>query len=246
MRLAVVADIHGNIRGLKAVLADLKQTAPDAIVNLGDCVSGPLEAAETCDLLMDLGWQTIRGNHDRWLMERTPEQMGRSDQAAFEELTDRNKAWLGMLPPSARIDGDILLCHGSPHDDLMYLLETVQADGAVRAATPSEIAQRLPGVKASLLLCGHTHTARAIALPGTMIVNPGSAGLPAFHDDTPVPHVVEMKSPHARYALIDRTSGGFDVTFRLVTYDWDGAAARAGAKGRPDWAYALRTGYAGA
>ncbi len=243
MRLAVVADIHGNIRGLKAVLADLKRTSPDAVVNLGDCVSGPLEAAETCDLLMDLGWQTIRGNHDRWLVERAPEQMGRSDQAAFEELTDRNKAWLGALPSAARVGDDILLCHGSPQDDLMYLLETVQADGQVRAATPSEIAQRLSAAEAALLLCGHTHTARAVTLPGMMVVNPGSAGLPAFRDDAPVPHAMEMKSPHARYALIDRTSGGFDVTFRLVTYDWDGAAARADAKGRPDWSQWLRTGY---
>jgi putative phosphoesterase len=243
MRLAVVADIHGNIRGLKAVLADLKRTSPDVVVNLGDCVSGPLEAAETCDFLMDLGWQTVRGNHDRWLVERTPEKMGRSDQAAFEELTDRNKAWLGALPPTAKVGDDILLCHAAPQDDLTYLLETVQADGAVRAATPSEITQRMGAVKASLLLCGHTHTARAVALPGLMIVNPGSAGLPAYRDDEPVPHAMEMKSPHARYALIDRTSGGFDVTFRLVCYDWDGAAARADAKGRPDWGQWLRTGY---
>ena len=46
MRIAVVADIHGNVRALRAVMDDLKQVAPDSVVNLGDCASGPLEAAD--------------------------------------------------------------------------------------------------------------------------------------------------------------------------------------------------------
>ncbi len=71
MRIAVVADIHGNVRALRAVMDDLKQVAPDRVVNLGDCVSGPLEAAETADVLISLAWTTIRGNHDRWLLEKS-------------------------------------------------------------------------------------------------------------------------------------------------------------------------------
>ena len=38
MRLAVLADIHGNIYALEAVLADLKRQAPDVVVVLGDSV----------------------------------------------------------------------------------------------------------------------------------------------------------------------------------------------------------------
>jgi len=49
MRIAVLADIHGNVRALRAVMDDLKQAAPDRVLNLGDTVSGPLEAAETAD-----------------------------------------------------------------------------------------------------------------------------------------------------------------------------------------------------
>jgi predicted phosphodiesterase len=70
MRIAVVADIHGNVRALRAVMDDLKQVAPDSVVNLGDCASGPLEAAETIDVLMSLAWTTVRGNHDRQLLDR--------------------------------------------------------------------------------------------------------------------------------------------------------------------------------
>src|ERR1041384_2820505 len=71
MRIAVVADIHGNVRALRAVMDDLKQVAPDRVINLGDTVSGPLEAAETADVLISLAWTTIRGNHDRWLLEKS-------------------------------------------------------------------------------------------------------------------------------------------------------------------------------
>ena len=47
MRLAVLADIHGNLDALQAVLADLARQSPDLIVNLGDCLSGPLWPLET-------------------------------------------------------------------------------------------------------------------------------------------------------------------------------------------------------
>ena len=86
MRIAIVADIHGNVRALRAVMEDLKQVAPDSVVNLGDCASGPLEAAETIDVLMSLAWTTVRGNHDRQLLDRPAEKMGKSDAAAFAEL----------------------------------------------------------------------------------------------------------------------------------------------------------------
>src|SRR5205085_10925815 len=110
MRIAVVADIHGNVRALRAVMDDIKQLAPDTIINLGDCVSGPLEAAETADVLMSLAWTTIRGNHDRQLLEKTPETMGRSDAAAFAELKNHHHAWLSTLDDTATIE-NIFLCH---------------------------------------------------------------------------------------------------------------------------------------
>jgi predicted phosphodiesterase len=42
MRLAVLADIHGNLPALDAVLDDLERRRVDGVVNLGDCASGPL------------------------------------------------------------------------------------------------------------------------------------------------------------------------------------------------------------
>lgn len=52
MRIAVLADIHGNVLALDAVLDDLRRRGgADLIVNLGDCVSGPLWPRETMERL---------------------------------------------------------------------------------------------------------------------------------------------------------------------------------------------------
>ncbi len=54
MRIAVIADIHGNMPALEAVLADARRRNIDRTINLGDCVSGPLWPREVCDLLMTI------------------------------------------------------------------------------------------------------------------------------------------------------------------------------------------------
>jgi len=131
MRIAVVADVHGNVRALRAVMDDIKTVSPDTVVNLGDCVSGPLEAAETCDVLISLAWTTIRGNHDRQLIDRPIAEMGASDQAAASELKNHHSGWLSALEPTVELE-DLLLCHGTPDNDSKYLLETVEPDGRVR------------------------------------------------------------------------------------------------------------------
>ena len=93
MRLAVIADIHGNLRALEAVQTDLHRHAPDLVLNLGDHLSGPLQAAGAADLLMQSNYLSIRGNHDRQLLDRSPEKMGLSDRAAFAQLTGAHRAF---------------------------------------------------------------------------------------------------------------------------------------------------------
>jgi putative phosphoesterase len=245
VRLAVLADIHGNFLALEAVHADLLKRAPDVIVNLGDNVSGPLQAAATADFLMDQDWIHIRGNHDRQLLDREPARMGPSDRAAHAQLSQRHKDWLANLPPTQMLEDEILLCHGSPANDLQYLLEEVDGD-RVRLASTACIKEKLGEVQARLVLCGHTHVPRLVSLPGGIrIVNPGSVGLPAYDDTWTAPHYVETGSPHARYAIIDWGSKATRVELIAVEYDWESAAREAARNNRPEWAYALTTGCAG-
>ena len=61
MRIAVIADVDGNLPALEAVLADLERHDIDRTINLGDCGSGPLWPREVCDLLMSCHDLTVRG-----------------------------------------------------------------------------------------------------------------------------------------------------------------------------------------
>jgi diadenosine tetraphosphatase ApaH/serine/threonine PP2A family protein phosphatase len=100
------------------------------------------------------------------------------------------------------------------------------------------------GITQSLILCGHTHIARAVRLAdGRMVINPGSVGSPGYRDVHPYPHVIEAGTPDARYAILERTGDGWRVTFRHVPYDHDAMAALARRNGQPELAAALATGW---
>src|SRR4051812_32915473 len=121
MRLAVLADIHGNLPALEAVAADIAARRVDRIVNLGDCVSGPLWPRETCERLMQEGVPTVRGNHDRWVANQSRSEMGPSDAYAHDALTVPQRRWLGALPPLLHLPPDIALFHARPDSDTRYL-----------------------------------------------------------------------------------------------------------------------------
>jgi predicted phosphodiesterase len=251
MRLAAVSDIHGNLDALEAVIDDLGRAGVDAVVNLGDILSGPLRVAETADRLMALGWPTIAGNHERQLLTLPRERMGPSDAHAAAAIGAAQRRWLAALPPTLRFADEVLLCHGTPGDDLEPFLDTVDGPApGIRVATEAEVAARagaaLRGVAHALILCGHTHLPRVARLgDGRLVVNPGSVGLQAFDDDHPHFYVVENQSPHARYAVLSRRRAGWQVELRAVPYDAEPAARLAEANGRGDWADALRTGRVG-
>ncbi len=113
MRFAAIADIHGNYAALEAVLADIHGQGITDIVNLGDCLSGPLEAGRTADLLLLLDTMatlTVRGNHDRYLIENPADAMPSWEVHAFSELAPvicngcascRSAPSIGMRPISA-------------------------------------------------------------------------------------------------------------------------------------------------
>jgi predicted phosphodiesterase len=248
MRLAIISDIHGNLPALDAVLADIARRGADLTVNCGDLLSGPLWPSETADRLMALSLPTIAGNHERQLLTCARRRGGTSDQYAFEHTTAAQHAWLAALPVRLTPLPGVLMVHGRPDSDLHYLLDTVDtADSAgVRAATPDEVRQRLHGIDAELVVCGHSHHPGVMQAPGgPLVVNAGSVGLQAYDDDHAGLHWIRNGSPHARYVLCERkTNGGWQVELIAVNYDWSAAAAQAQRNGALDWAEWLQTGWA--
>lgn len=244
MRLALLSDIHGNLPALEAVVADFARRGVDAVVNLGDSVSGPLLPRETAQFLMAQPWKHLAGNHERQLLIQAKGERGPSDEYAHSQLTSAEIEWIAVQSATARQGDDVLLFHGTPARDFVYLLETVEPAGA-RAARLGEIEDRLDGATASLIACGHSHVPRSVRTSsGQLIVNPGSVGLQAFDGDFPHPHSIETCSPDARYAIVERRQDGQWVASLLsVPYDHAPMAALAAERGRLDWARALASGY---
>ncbi len=230
---------------MEAVLADIRNRGVATVLNLGDCLYGPLDPAGTAQVLIDLDIPTVRGNQDRLTTDRAVA-AGTSPTMTFvrDQLSRPQLDWLDRLPMTLPLEAGLLLCHGTPARDDEYLLQVVTPEGA-RQRTTEELAAKLTGVDQPVILCGHDHSPGTVTLPtGQQIVNPGSVGLQAFTDDQPHPYAMATGSPRARYAILTRTTGGWEVEAVSVAYDHEQAAATAEQNGRRDWAAWLRTGIA--
>ncbi|MCG6883637.1 MAG: metallophosphatase family protein [Silicimonas sp.] len=244
MRLAVLSDIHGNSAALEAVLDDIGRHGIAQVVNLGDCFSGPLDGEGTARLLADTPMLTVSGNHDRLLVDRPASAMGLWESWVIEDLSDATLDWVRSLPLTATL-GELFLCHGTPGSDDENWLDHRGPDQRLVSRDLDATEERLNGVSASVILCGHTHTPRSIRLPGGQrIVNPGSVGCPAYLDTRMEPHFVHQTgAPDARYAILESVAGDWMVTLRSVPYDAEPMIAMAEAKGASSWAQALRHGW---
>lgn len=240
MRLGVIADVHGNLPALEAVLSKLAGLAVDAIVNLGDCASGPLWPAETVRLLRASKMSHVRGNHDRALGAASPDGLGASDAFAWHDLDAEARSWLAALPVEIEI-GKARCFHAGPTDDETYLLDEIE-NGRLVAARPEAVEALIGAAGSAVVLCGHSHQPRLLRLDdGTFVVNPGSVGNPAYQATHPTLHVSESGAPHARFAVVTMADT-IEIEHHAIAYDWNHAARRAEANGRADWAHALRTG----
>lgn len=235
MRFAVISDVHGNALALDAVLADIATHGVDAILCLGDHVSGPLDPAGAADRLMALDGPIIRGNHDRWLAERNRD--GRDldpvDRFALLRMKADHRAWLEAMPATTVFNGEVFLCHGTPASDNAAWLDGWYEDRRTTLPDEDTVARAAADTNYPVMLCGHTHIARSVRLrDGRQIINPGSVGLQLVHG-----------SPDARYAVIERRKGKWMTSLRVVEYDHHAAGQQAVSNGFLPWKEALETGW---
>lgn len=244
-KFAILSDIHSNIFALEAVVKDARAKGFTAFINLGDILYGPIAPRQTYDYLKSLGAITISGNQDRQIYEATEAEIESNPTMQFIlcELDQEPLSWMKQLPFDLQITNDIYACHGTPTDDLVYLLEDIST-GKPIVRTDHEILERLNGITSPVIICGHTHTPRCVELStGQLVINPGSVGLQAYTDDEPSVHSMQNFSSRASYATLQRnTDGKWDVVFHKVTYDVESAVSEAQKRGRNDWVHFLSTG----
>src|SRR5690606_31016774 len=173
---AVISDVHGNRLALDAVLDDIARLGVDAVLCLGDHVSGPMDPAGAAARLMALPGPIIVGNHDRWVLEAMPQRA--IDRFARSRLNPAQLDWLRTMPAEAVQAGEVFLCHGIPGDDNAPWLDNFFDGRTTTLPSEAEVAALADGRDFPVLLCGHSHVARFVRLrDGRIIVNPGSVGM---------------------------------------------------------------------
>ncbi len=216
--VAAFSDAHGNALALEAVLRDIRDHAPDIVVNLGDQVWGQVDPLAAYQLQADLQAVEVRGNNDEkpllepaglpdferryaaWLAERIP-----------REFLQR----LGSLPVSVSLlDDRVLAAHGTPSSPWQLLLWQVAGGQLVpRAEAEVEAELETLGGGTELVLVGHTHRERTLRLGERLVVNVGPVAWQRDGD------------PRARWTLLKYESGRWTAELRRVQYDWHAAAA---------------------
>lgn len=122
-RIGIIGDIHAEDALLKAALDFLRQQPLDAILCVGDVVTGPGDAGECCRLLQNANVSTVRGNHDRWFLNNSRGLGGYLHlprATSDDEITGENRLFLESLPMTQKFEtpsGMLLLCHGLGEDD---------------------------------------------------------------------------------------------------------------------------------
>jgi putative phosphoesterase len=206
MRILVVSDIHANWPALSAI-----DEPYDVCLCLGDLVDYGTDPVPCVRWAMDHATYAIRGNHDHGVAQGIPV----SGDVGFRYLTrvSRGLQWEGLgpeerryllqLPVTQRVTlagKSYLLVHATPRDPLdEYLLRDYET-----------WARRLQNVDADIVCVGHSHMQFNLQVEGTVVLNPGSVGLPRDGD------------PRAAYAIIEDNR----IELKRVAYPVEETIAR--------------------
>jgi len=234
MRTAIISDVHGNRGAFEAVLADLRQVAPDVVVHGGDLAYGGAHPAEIIDQVRSLGWAGVRGNTDEmlWAPQSLAEFAAVAPKIApllarIEEMIPPTLAsigeerlrWLEGLPFEYTGEG-FCLVHASPGDLWRAPMPNASDD---------ELQSTYASLGARIVVYGHIHRSYVRRLQGMTVANSGSVSQ-SYDGDT-----------RASYLVID----GESIVIRRVEYDVENEAEDVLRSGLPhaEWlARILRAG----
>jgi predicted phosphodiesterase len=216
--LAVFSDVHGNLPGLEAILADAARRGVTNVVCLGDLVGyGPFPN-EVATLVRERAIPTVMGNYDQGIgfatgdcgcVYKTDEQ--RAEGAASLHWTEQatspqTRAYLRTLEDRLVLDtpaGELLAVHGSPRRINEYLF----------ADRPDSSLSRIAAAEPyRTILFGHTHVPYVREIDGTEFVNVGSGGRPKDGD---------WRVCYALIAPRPPADGGLAVEFVRLAFDYE-------------------------
>ncbi len=211
MKLAVLGDVHGNVRALEAVVADAKASGAQQVVFLGDLVFMGLDPQLCFDLLMEQKpLVSIKGNTDAKLehiadfsiQSEFDEQLLKiMKYTAIRMRQESKKALTGFVKTKQlELEGlSVVCCHGILDDDETGFSPTIPISPAME--------KKLADEKINVVFSAHTHIPADYVRNGIRFINPGGVGY-SFDGDT-----------RASYALVSIDNGTITCKHKRVDYD---------------------------
>ncbi len=228
MQIALLADVHGNLPALEAVLQEVRRHGVEGVIVAGDFVGGP-QPQETADLLLSIGSWMVRGNTEEYCLAyhrgKFPTGWQESKQWAAtrwscSRLKEETFGAIAAIPEQrvVALDGTALIrvVHGSPRSlgeqlfpdrDPHALTIYRQAGILPWSQEPPRLRRSLAQVEEPVLVCGHSHIPWIQEEDGLLVVNAGSVGGPINGDW------------RAQVALLRWEDGRWQAEHRLVAYD---------------------------
>lgn len=210
MRIAVLADIHGNLEALEAALEEVERRKVDRIMFLGDIVDGAPDSIACWRRVCDTGGLILRGNHERYVFDfGTPEASPEWSAPHFApvrwavgQCDEAVRGQMAALPLALRLPEypEVLFVHASERND---------HDSIFMHTPDSLIEPMFPGLRERLIIRGHNHLAGFRFWGGRQIMNLGAVGLPLDG------HLA------AQFGIMELTSSGWRVSHVAVPYDVD-------------------------
>ncbi len=171
-KLGLLGDIHSDDRAFATALERLESLGVDRLLCTGDFVGYGWQADEVINRARALDLESVRGNHDRWLLERGQVIGPRGWKPS--QLSDDNRDYLENLPTQIRLTVGQLtieIHHGSPQSDTEFI--------SPYRTLPDELLHYLHEKNVDILVLGHTHVPMIDPQESRLILNPGSVtGIP--------------------------------------------------------------------
>jgi predicted phosphodiesterase len=215
MRLAILADIHGNLPAFEAALEHVAHQKVDQIIIAGDIVNGCPDSKACLNLALSLGCPLLRGNHERYIAHfDTPEASPKwvTDQYAplrwtREQLSEQERNLVSQFPGYLRLPEapNILVVHASERND---------HDSVEAHTLEHDLHAMFPAAQERYIVRSHNHEGQVRFWEKGFIITTGSVGLPLDGN------------PTAQYLLLDQNKNEWNIQHQSVPYNLDAAISR--------------------
>ncbi len=210
MRIAVLADIHGSLPSLEAVLHEIHRQPVDGMLVAGDMACGPNSAEVLQRLQAEKAWMVL-GNNEGYLL--------RFDSGQAPDWWFTSHQWALNRWVYQTIDLPSLnLLRSLPEQEVINLPGTTPIrmfHGSLRNTGelldpkwhPEPLEDAFARTTEAVLVCGHTHLPWQVHRDGRIAFNPGAVLFPCNGD------------LGAQYAFLTWTKAGWEVEHHSVMYD---------------------------